>query len=226
MGFPIVAATNTSSASTSTTPSVSLPSGIVAGDLLLAFVSNQTAITGRNVSWPAGWTELYDKSGSQYGQAGAYRVADGSEGASITVTMSGSVSNTAHITLRITGVKSGQAPEAGAATAVSSTANPDPPSLTPSWGSDNDLWIAIAGGAAVSSVSAYPTNYADNQLTSANSGFARIAVSTRNLNAASEDPGTYTWSGATNSIAETIAIRGAPASLITSLGSFQHMIVR
>ena len=83
--FPTVAATNTSSSAPATSHTVSLPTGIVSGDLLIVtFASNANAITH---SWPAGWTELYDQTSGTMSGSAAYRRADGTEGGTITVTV-------------------------------------------------------------------------------------------------------------------------------------------
>tara|TARA_R110000868_G_scaffold59052_2_gene181433 strand:+ start:54 stop:713 length:660 start_codon:yes stop_codon:yes gene_type:complete len=66
--------------------SANLPSGIAAGDLLVMFVSIATA-TGNTITTPSGWTQfLAQVTGPRTGAY--YKVADGSEGATQSVTLS------------------------------------------------------------------------------------------------------------------------------------------
>lgn len=80
-GARIVSYSTTGNTSQSTTLVITKPSGIVNGDLLVA-------VLGGTVSWtqPAGWTEVVDTAGVTL----SYRVADGSEGATLTYTHSSS----------------------------------------------------------------------------------------------------------------------------------------
>ena len=86
----------------------------------------------------------------------------------------------------------------------------DPPSLTPSWGAFDTLWLAIGGYFSDgSSASAPPTNYI-SLLTSGD-----LASAQRNLHAVSENPGVFTDAGSYGiaSLAQTIAIKGVSAVL-------------
>lgn len=85
---PRVEATATTDGSSSTaTPAIDLPSGIAAGDILLAAISVSTAPV--TLDWPAGWTEMAEGVQGSTDDVGsfAYRIADGTEGATITVTL-------------------------------------------------------------------------------------------------------------------------------------------
>src|SRR4029079_18961114 len=151
----------------------------------------------RTVTWPGGWSELWDQVGgsAEGGLAGAYRFATGSETSPITVNLSGLTSST-HIALRITGMHASQAPEVGTPPAVVSATTTDPPSLTPSWGSGDTLWMAIGGHRDQLATVTFPTNYTDHQLSSIGSAgnVTRLDLATRNLSAASEDPRGLTYS--------------------------------
>lgn len=202
--FPEVRNTATSTNASGTSHTVSLPSGIQSGELLVAFVVDDAVGTH---TWPGGWTELYDTdtdTGLQASSA-AYRVADGSEGASITVTTSTSTT-TAHIVYRIGNYQG--VPEVGTALESSST-TPNPPSLSPSWGSDDTLWLACAGARTTGLASAAPTNYS-NLLAVAHTTPGPSAMSARReRNASGEDPGTFTIPSSVTWTSQTIAIRGA-----------------
>ena len=190
MAFPVVETTNTSQESSAvTTHTVSLPSGIVSGNLLLLFIDTNTATT---VTGPSGWTELWAQSSGPYLRRGYYRQADGTEGT--TVTFSTSVaSQSVHISYRISGAEnpSTQVPEAAVLGAGGSGTTIDPPSLTPTGGAKDYLWIAGASHNSASSgaVNAAPTNYS-SLLTSTVATLVGNGTAQRNLNAASENPDT------------------------------------
>lgn len=58
--------------------SLTLPSGVTAGNLLLGFVASGS--TSGTHTWPAGWTKLDGQQQASYGYTSfAYRIADGSE---------------------------------------------------------------------------------------------------------------------------------------------------
>lgn len=213
MAFPQVATSSSGQeSSASTSHVVTLPSGVGAGNLLLIFIATDVddALTP-----PSGWTELSDLSVSSSAQCGvAYRIADGSEGASATYTSS--ASNIAvWIAYRLTGNHASTAPEV-AQGVNDSGANPNPPSLNPSnWGTEDTLWFAMAATPVNITVSSYPTNYTGglNSATSAENG-ASVSVARRELNAASEDPGTFTLSTSSDHRAITLAVR--PTDVVSS----------
>jgi hypothetical protein len=87
--------------------------------------------------------------------------------------------------------------------------DPDPPSLTPSWGADDNLWV-ISGGvrSAAGTTVSYPSGYSNGD---SNAFIAFVA--NRELNATTEDPGVFDIDGANAGFsAVTVAIRGAPAT--------------
>lgn len=156
---------------------------------------------------PAGWTALYNQAGGGNLRvcAGIYKVASGSEGASVTVTWSRAVTIAA-VAFQVSGYTG--TPVDGTLATGSSTA-PNPPSLTSGFGSVDTLWLAIAGDMGGSLPSAIPANYSSVG-TSTGTGpnpESYLAVASRNLNASSEDPGTFTISSAQWG-ANTVAIQG------------------
>jgi hypothetical protein len=193
---------------------VNLPPNIVAGDLLLMFF----VINGGPTVTPAsGWTELATSNNGDTFKIYA-RIADGSEGATATFTNTGNQRATA-VTYRITGARTVSPPtssEIAVSSAVqASTATPDPPSLTPSWGSAENLWIAVTfstdGGFTFNS---YPTDYTlgqQNVQTDGGSGNA-VSVAARLLTATSEDPGTFGTTTSRNRTTHTVAVRPAVAA--------------
>lgn len=194
---PVVSAVNTGTDSTTgvTSSTVNLPASIASGDLLIAiFAADATPGT---ITWPAGWTQLFTSRISV-----AYKIATGSEGSTMTVTTVNSVP-TGWRTMRITNWHGTTPPESANTTGSSTNANP--PSLTPSWGTDETLWIAAMGGPACT-ISGFPSGFTGNQYSKNTT--ASIGVATLGERAASKDPGTFTnttfgWGAA------TIAVRPA-----------------
>ena len=218
MAFPTPAARNTSATTSITTAhTVALPAGIVSGDLLIAQFAG--ALTG-TVNWPAGWTELFDTAaaGAQDVIAAvADRVADGTEGASIAVTTP-TGQRAAHDSYRIADYTG--TPEFATATGVDdNTGTADPPNLTPSWGAKDTLWLAGKALSAARLHSAYPASYVNG--IGANTGadtaaHADIRSAERALNAASENPGTFTHAATSASwVCWTIAVRGVDGVLVS-----------
>ncbi len=212
MTFPTIAATNNgNSGATSVTHVVNLPASIASGDLLLVFFSNtQAANNAPSITTPAsGWTPMFTANQGAFENLTVwYRVADGSEGSSITVTIgNGNARSAAWVCYRITGYTG--TPENGTASAAA-TSSPDPPSVSPSWGSDDNLFIACYGWRGNVAHSSYPTNYSLSQLTDrwVNSSGCGIAVAGRNVTASSGDPGAAGIAATTNTVANTIVVRG------------------
>jgi hypothetical protein len=124
--------------------------------------------------------------------AGAWRKADGTEGSSITVTTNLSVL-AAHHAYRITGAADPtvRPPEAATIGYTDTTTSIDPPSLSPTGGAKDYLWLAVAGyRRSGRTMTGTPTSYTN--LLDVNSGHGRHASMRRQLNAASETPAPYT----------------------------------
>ena len=214
MAFPVVAAVNGGNNTTEgKNHTVNLPANISAGDLLLVIFGTDF-FPNEDISFPEGWTSLFevnnDPSAPAFRMGAWYRVADGTEGATITVT---TVTNqmTAHTSYRITGYSG--VPECGTAAVATSGTAPNPPSLTPSWGALDTLWFAIEGNDDVDTVTAYPTDYTNGRADFANAtGGCNVGSAYRELNAVSENPDAFTIAASEQWIANTIAVQpAAPA---------------
>ncbi len=195
-----VAASNNGSGAAANTHTINLPSGIISGNLLLMLF---TTFDGRAFTPPSGWTTIFSQSNTVTLSA-AYKVADGSEGATTTCTTASTGSRSAHVTLRITGYQA--TPQS--ATATGSSTGPNPPSLSPSWGTASEtLFIAGFGNRATSAPSGIPANYAD-LLSGVNGSGPVAALATRIATLSSDDPGAFT-SESSSWVAGTIAVRAA-----------------
>ena len=217
MAFPTVVATSISTGNSSGI-SVSLPAGTTAGDMLVligAFDGGGVADTEHDIFVvEAGWTRAALSSAQNFMSAAAFwKVATGSDAATVDLSGNAAAETGNVIALRITG-HGGQV-EVGAwnnyAGGGTVSAIPDPSSLTPSWGAADTLWIAAAAWDNASrALSSYPANYTANQVyanganSSANVG---TVAATRQLNAATEDPGVFTISADEQWAAFTIAIK-------------------
>lgn len=197
------------------------------GDLLLAIiVAYQSSAASGAVfgTWASGWTELTDQGGttSNLSIGAAYRWADGSE-VTPTVTQAATITGQASMVLMaINGAHASQVPAVGTI-AHGTAAAADPGALTPAWGAEDNLWIAVGGSGETAITGSWtgvgatpPTNYSNLAGTAtadtSTVGQSDIAVAFRQLNAASEDVGTFSSvdvSNARNS-ALVIAVRPAP----------------
>ena len=230
MAFPSVAGRQTSAVTSNTTShTVTLPGSISAGNLLIAVFSY--GITGNTVTFPAGWNAIANgaaeqTNGSDEGIATAWRKADGSEGANITVT-TGVNARSASVVLRITGHidPATQVPEA--ANTVGLNGSADPPSLTPTGGAKDYLWIACGANSHLDSYTGAPTDYSNLTATEADTGTAgnssQVGTAERQLNAASEDPGAFTGANAAAEwAAVTIAVHPDPGGGSVAVPVFVH----
>jgi len=189
-----------------------LPSGIVSGDLILLVLRTNNA----SITTPGGWNALRNafpaESGTDDALLVAYRISDGTEGGSVSVTL-GANAKFASIAWRITGITSGTAPEIAVTVASSQGTSVDPPSLSPTGGSKEYLWMWLGGwtGEQTSPPASGPTNYSN--WTGANSGTGgstasncRVAGGSRQLTGSSENPPAVTisvadwWTGMTVAI--------------------------
>lgn len=206
MAYPQVAGYNTSfEAGNETSHTVNLPASISNGELLIVFFSTD----GDNVAtFPGGWTKIFNVSDTRdIHLSVAYRIADGNEEATITVTTTSSETST-HISFRITGHNSStNAPEISTG-AQGTNVNPDPDSLTATWGAGNNLWIAMSANDDNETVDAYPTNYDSNQHSLDGGGGPTLAVATYNYNTTdTQDPGTFTIGASEEWIAATLVVQ-------------------
>jgi len=201
----------TTSAGDSSTMAVSLPSGIAAGNGLVIIVTQYDA---GNFTTPSGWTLINNtrNTGDSGPRTAVYaKVASGSEGATQNITSSSSQEFTAIsfiVSSWFGAISSGIEATASAQT----TTTPNPPSETASWGSASNLWIAYVGSRGSRTLTAYPSDYTLYQtqaLNPLNSDRGETFMAARELVAATQDPGTFTFNGtAREVVVGTLVIRG------------------
>lgn len=203
--FPeVVGALTSASSSPTTSHAVGLPAGNT-GDLLLIFFASKF----QTANDPAGWVPLVTAVSSPTPDTrfkAWYRVADGSEGSSVTITTPLGVVSARNVYR----IRRGRTPEASAV--VGGGQFPDPPALSPSWGVEKTLWLAVSGSTTINShaVSAYPSGWSDGtQITATNGAQTAVCGSARlEAEAGTVNPGAFTLNSTQPwYAAATIAIR-------------------
>lgn len=191
-------------ATNATSHNVPTPSGIVAGDLLLLFLSFDGNPT---VTLPSGWFIQAESNPSNKGVF-AIKRADGTEGASIAVGLSAS-EVCAAIIYKVHG--SVNDPHF-----VFSSGNfsGDPvatPEKTLNWDAVEAVFISAITGFNTGSttISSYPSGYTggtDYQQTGTGTSHTAIASAYKIATAAAETPGSYDLSGSTSGLGITVAV--------------------
>jgi len=198
-----------------------LPASIASGELLVLGVSvhDQSSITSINT--PSGWTLLADP-GVVVDAEGVYtaifyKTATGSEGSTVNVSWVGGNGRPKTWSARISGWNDIEAEQGSHASGI---VDWTPPAITPSWGSNKNLYIVfgVADSNSVSGsgwISSYPSGYADNQLTEAdaNSDAVGLTLATREASTAqtTETPGVFSCSNAAMTAGHTFTIAIEPA---------------
>jgi hypothetical protein len=178
-------------AAAATSHTRTLPSGIVSGQMLL--IINRLAGGNQTINVPSGWTQV---SGTRVDQltSAFFRIADGSE---TDVTITHGTSTRLLSTLLVIS-------PASSVEGSFNTASADPPSLSPSWGSDDNLWLAVSSlrsTDAVSSYNASPAGFDLVSYTETNDGGAdstadcQLFIASREEAAATVNPGAFGING-------------------------------
>ena len=207
-----------------------------AGDLLIAIcIAYQSSVTDAAFSgWSDGFTEFSDTSTSTTMAIGmAYKWSTGSETAAITVTQAATITgHAAKILLSIPLAHASTPPEAGSRDS-GTTAAADPAAFDPAaWAAEDTLWIAVGGsgetgtGGAFTGIASAPANYSDYVDTGISAdavGGCEGAVAFRQLNASSEDVGTFSvdTSNARNA-AVVVAVRPVPPDVVPRHPAINH----
>jgi hypothetical protein len=207
--YPVIAATNTSAkiGQMGTTHTINLPAGIQSGDLLLIFWTDETTSSTAPTT-PSGFTQLYTQTTSNEVRRAWYKIANGTESATINVT--GGDERSAHISYRIAKNTYIGTPEVG--TVATGTSNaPNPPSLSPTWPLAHTLWIAASHSEGNTAAMTGPSGYTGLiQSNTGSTGSSNSTTATAHLfsQSSSQDPGTFSLSTSRPWAANTIAIRG------------------
>lgn len=180
-----------------TSHTVPLPSGVTADELLLVFFrTNNNTVT----TLTTGWTRLF-----QFADGGSteawYQIADGSETSLVIATGSGRLTANSY---RISGASQIEGNIANSLTT-------QPPSLAPTWGLKESLWITVCSINSRYYTFTAPANYGDKISGTATWTTGKCVGSARRvLEASSEQPGAWIIGGGTPSFphAATVALKG------------------
>lgn len=231
MAFPTVAAADSKSGtqtSNSTSWTGTFPTNIAVDDLLILFVSCDGASTSASAT---GFSAIININSGATGGTLLMKKAAGTETGTFTITISASEQGcwrciripaatwfAGTITAADTSTDSY---ESSGSAATGTTNAPNPPSVNPvDWDVEDTLWIAWCGWDSTPTMSTFPTNYTQEDhttagghtATSGGAGGAGLAVAYRQNAVASEDPSAFGLSGADNWVAMTLAIRPAAAA--------------
>lgn len=234
MAFPTIPTTGagtivgTLQANTTATRTFPAFSGLTysAGDLLLAIaIGYQSSAAAGAVwsGWNNGFTENKDVGGgtSSMSIGVASKVATGAETGSLTVTQAATITGFAVLILMAISGGGPTAPETSSL-ATGTTTIADPGDVTPTWATDDNLWISVAGWGETSTTGTFldatasPTNYGSDFIV-ASSGTKSIGNTGGGVGFFQNTAGTEnasTWVGVDTSNARNaalvIAVRPAP----------------
>jgi hypothetical protein len=231
MSFPTVSDTDTTSGtvtSNSSSWTLTYPTNIAAGDLLIALLAIDGTPQRSGGSWPAGWVVAETYSGTSAVELFAgKKEAGGTESGDFSVTLSASEQGSWLVYRIPTATWSGTVGSdwnttsnvpatMTASEVVGASSTPNPSSLNPSsWDVEDTLWFAVAAADTSRTFSAFPTTPSTFtntvSLVSGGSGGASLGWGRLESAAASMDPGTFTISSSDDWGAATIAIRPAAA---------------
>jgi hypothetical protein len=195
-------------ASGTTSHTLTLPTGIASGDLLV-IVAGAMGVGGTILSAVTGFTreDYYQINGASL----FTRLADGTEGA----TVAGTTNNAGSVAYSCYRVSGSAARSWGWARATGTSTTPDPPNApTSDMGTTDWLFLAMATILGNGSITSYPTNYINGQAAHTTGSVVWAASAERHLNTQYEDPGVFTFPSSNNWVAYTLGIRGpAPATV-------------
>lgn len=231
MAFPVIQTADTKNGtvtSNSTSWTLTYPTNLASGDLILAFLATDGDNSTVQPTFPANWTRN-TQSEANVTIVCAAKISLGTETGNFSVTLNASEQGGWRV-FRITGWYGsganiggiiGSVQDTGLATAVNNdigtSSTPDPPSLNPTnWDVEDTLWFAVCAVDTSRTISAYP--YANNNSAdvSGGAGGATLGICTTTSAVASLDPGTFTISAADDWLATTVAVRpaGPPPTIV------------
>jgi hypothetical protein len=205
--FPTIAARSSArtTASDTTSHAITLPSGIAAGDRLLVVFSvdgNPTVSVNTGVSG-SNWQKLgQDSNTTVVTGAIFWKIAEGGDALTLTTSVA---EQSSHMALRLT-----NAAAITGSSANGSSTNSNPPSHTPSGGSNDYLWLATRSGDSTTVATVAPANFSNLQtLAGVGTSSASTNTAERLFTGSVLDPGTFT-SATEQWVSWTIAV--APAA--------------
>lgn len=235
MAAPVDSARVTTDGSTSTTTqTLNLPGSISAGDILFAIIRCPTDTL---FTWPGDWEVISNsnKNDASDDTTGvAWKIADGTEGATINITL-GTAGRMAGLCYLITGGDTKENP----ASVVGSASQPNSPTFTLGGGETRDvLWLSLFGIDFTKTLTSGPTSYSNATVIantgSSGAGNCTVGGASRQVTAdLTEDPGAWTldsngvWTAYTFAIytaAPNARVSQLPVEVVTEPTSAQARI--
>lgn len=220
--YPVVAGTaNSFQSIPSLTHTISLPSGIQPGDLLMVMWTDSYNTGLSSIGIPIGWNYLYNVNYVfAYRRMVMYKLASGTEGPTITI-YTNVLERSTHNSYRIAAGSYTGLPVSGTLFSLGvQSAYPNPPALTSGFGNVPTLWLATSHSTGDNNLFTPfpPTGFTD--LITAYTGAAgnshcRMTSARRELSAASVNPDTFALASPVYWGANTIAIRGCTDAVLT-----------
>ena len=214
-GFPQVqSVTETSFAPAATSHLVLMPATVDPGDLLIMLVSFRDFPASAT---PGGWTPLFAAtSGLAEFTAYAKDAVGTEDGTTVDVTTGSNATGAAQV-YRITNWEGTLANGVEVGTsAIASSSGPNSPSLTASWGVENNLWLAVASGSDDDvACSAQPSNYTiciDTMSLGGGNLSAQVYSASRENPVDAENPAAFLLASSEDWVANTIVIRPAQST--------------
>lgn len=212
MAFPTIVATSTANqASPVTLQSITVPASRQTGDLLvIACMGGTDAVQ----SVPTGWTGVVsDQFGGSRSLSVFTKISTGSEGFTFWSTPTAMESAATCTVIR--GASGTVTVSPSLITAASAT--PDPPSVTASWGADDNLvGVFIGAEDDDQTITAWPSGYTLGQAQTVSGGGTNagctMGTAFTTTTAATEDPGTATLQSSEGQMLRTIIFQPAAAS--------------
>lgn len=220
MTFPTIEASEISRHTGNVTVhSIDLPATVNSGEAIILLSSTSGNDTNTT---PTGYTLVHFKLETNATMYVWAKIAAGTEGGTSVTYTSGSGQASAHIAITVDNWSGVIADiESSATTAIGASTDPDPVTVTASWGSDDNMFLALSAIRKINSVSSFPTNYNSNQIESLglfDGGGSTCIMCTRNLVSATDDPGIFTLADISGWSAATLVIKpDTPALGITSI---------
>lgn len=106
MAFPVIQSSNTATSTASATLTITKPTGLAVGDLMIAIVHSSASGTVRTHNTPSGWTVIQkDGASSGHRPAAYYKIADSGDTAAsnFSFTLSGTTTAMSGVLARVTG---------------------------------------------------------------------------------------------------------------------------
>jgi hypothetical protein len=211
--------------SDSSTWTLTYPTNLVNGDLILAFLAIDNDSNDPDPTWSSGWVKTTLSAGT-IDFVAAKKKSDGTESGNFNLSLLSAQQGAWRI-FRIsawegtlgTGMQSSSGAVQLSTGVQGSSTLPNPPNLDPTnWATENTLWFALAAADGSPTFSAFPSSYTNTSGdVSGGADGASLGIARLILNTSAQNPGTFTISASNDWWAATLAVRpgasGGPHAL-------------